>query len=310
MGERLIAKMTEINVMDPIAAVAVRLNVPVEGAGALAREKKQMIGETIVTKAIKTTDVHAMDLVTQEIRGQHPERVTTDRRKGQQPIRMNIGPQLGVGGAAEEEAMSIVHHDQVEVPVVTAIVIIVDQLLPEKAIIDHREVTIPEERMAYPAAEEEPELIVLPMDRPVELVPMTVAAEMIMKEIDAKLLHMVMNPTKLPDFEDWRSPKHPYLKTATSLPSCALKMKVLMNQTVETIKRRISANKIKRKDQLNDYTRKRKKKRKTPRITTQFFSTIFVILLTISPLLYFPGALFFLSSPVKKAVFQLFSPGV
>lgn len=202
-----------------------------------------MIGETIVTKAIKTTDVHAMDLVTQEIRGQHPERVTTDRHKGQQPIRMNIGPQLGVGGAAEEEAMSIVHHDQVEVPVVTAIVIIVDQLLPEKAIIDHREVTIPEERMAYPAAEEEPELIVLPMDRPVELVPMTVAglvpkhlnfvihfltpfcvfwlfffpcisikgrvAEMIMKEIDAKLLHMVMNPTKLPDFEDWRSPKHP-----------------------------------------------------------------------------------------------------
>lgn len=236
MDEKLIAKMTEINVMDPMAVVAVPLNVPVEGAGALAREKKQMIDGTIVTKAIKTTDVLAMDLVTREIRGQHPEMVTTDRRRGRQPIRMNTGHQLAVEGAVEEEAMSIVPQEQVEVPVVIAIVIIVDQLLPETAIIDHRgEVTIHGERMVYPAAAEELELTVHQMDRPVDLAPMRVAAEMITKEIDAMLLPMLMNPTKLPDFEDWKSPRHLYLKIATSLPSCGRKMKVLMNQTVEMI---------------------------------------------------------------------------
>lgn len=242
MDVKLIAKMIEINAMIPMAVVAVHLNVPAEGAGALVRERRRMIDETIAM-TIKTIGVqHVMVQATLEIRDSHPEMETIGRRRGRLPILTNTVHQSAVGGAAVEE-MNIVLPDLVvelivvmEI-VVTEIAITEDLLPPEMATIVHLEAMIHAKRMdcLVVVVVEELEFTALPPLVEMDLAMKGRAVVMITMETDVQRRMLLRHPARMKrhEFEDWKSPKRPYLRIATSLPTCWPRMKVPTNQTAE-----------------------------------------------------------------------------
>lgn len=238
MDVKLIAKMIEINVMVPTVVVVVPLNVPAEGAGALARERRRTIVETIATTTITTTGVHhVMGLV---IRDRLPEMETIGRHRDRLPIPTNIGRQLVVGGAAapvvvEEEEMNIVLHDPLEPIAVTVIETTEDQRPPEMATIVHLEAMIPGEKMDYLVEVVVVEELFIALLLLVELDPAMKGRAVVTITMEIDVQQLLLHPARMMrhELEDWKSPKRPFLRIATSLLTCWPRMKVPTNQTAE-----------------------------------------------------------------------------